>query len=115
GFDSRLWELCLYCYLTEEELFLRREYNAPDFMVMKYGETVAIEAVIVGRKRENPARYLRTMPIPKTPDDVMAEHENDMPIRFGSPLYRKLQKKYWELPHVAGKPIVFAIPLCQYK
>src|SRR5208337_5622374 len=43
GFDSRLWELCLYCYLTEEELFLRREYNAPDFMVMKYGETVAIE------------------------------------------------------------------------
>lgn len=109
GFDSRVWELCLYGYLTEEELFLKREYNAPDFMVMKYGETVAIEAVIVGRKPENPPRYLRTMPISKTPDEVMAEHENAMPIKFGSPLHTKLQKKYWELPHVAGNPIVFAI------
>ena len=32
-----------------------------------------------------------------------------MPIRFGSPLYSKLKKKYWELPHVKGNPIVFAI------
>jgi hypothetical protein len=109
GFDSRVWELCLYGYLTEEQLFLKREHRAPDFTVMKYGETVAIEAVIVGRKPENPPRYLRTMPIHKTPEEVMAEHENAMPIRFGSPLYTKLQKKYWELPHVTGNPIVFAI------
>jgi hypothetical protein len=109
GFDSRVWELYLYGYLTEEELFLERKHNAPDFMVTKYGETVAIEAVIVGRKPENPPRYLRTMPIIKTTNEVMAEHENAMPIRFGSPLYTKLQKKYWELPHVVGNPIVFAI------
>lgn len=109
GFDSRVWELCLYAYLTEEELFLNREYSAPDFMVIKYGETVAIEAVIVGRKPDNPPRYLRTMLIHKTPEEVIAEHENAMPIRFGSPLYTKLHKKYWELPHVTGNPIVLAI------
>ncbi|OPY85563.1 MAG: hypothetical protein A4E65_00105 [Syntrophorhabdus sp. PtaU1.Bin153] len=109
GFDSRVWELCLYAYLTEEELFLERKYNAPDFMVTKYGETVAIEAVIVGRKSDNPPRYLRTAPVRKTPREVMVESEDAMPIRFGSPLYTKLQKKYWELPHVKGNPIVFAI------
>lgn len=39
----------------------------------------------------------------------MAEQENAMPIRFGSPLYSKLQKRYWDLPHVTGHPLVFAI------
>lgn len=109
GFDSRVWELCLYAYLTEEELFLNRDHNAPDFMAMKCGETVAIEAVIVGRKPDNPPRYLRTMPVRKTPEEVIVEQENSMPIRFGSPLYSKLQKEYWELPHVSGHPLVFAI------
>jgi hypothetical protein len=41
--------------------------------------------------------------------DVRKEHENAMPIRFGSPLFSKLQKKYWELPQIQGCPLVFAI------
>jgi len=49
------------------------------------------------------------MPVCKTPEEVMAEQENAMPIRFGSPLYSKLQKRYWDLPHVTGHPLVFAI------
>ena len=32
-----------------------------------------------------------------------------MPIRFGSPLFSKLEKKYWNLPHVKGKALIFAI------
>lgn len=32
-----------------------------------------------------------------------------MPIKWGSALYSKLAKKYWELPHVIGKPIVLAV------
>ena len=54
GFDSRLWELYLHAYLVEEELFFDREHNAPDFIVKKYGHKVGIEAVIVGRKQDNP-------------------------------------------------------------
>lgn len=34
---------------------------------------------------------------------------NEVPIRFGSPLFSKLKKKYWELPHVAGHPLIIAI------
>lgn len=32
-----------------------------------------------------------------------------MPIKFGSPLTSKLARRYWELPHAAGMPLLFAI------
>src|SRR6202165_280711 len=32
-----------------------------------------------------------------------------MPIKFGSPLFSKLTKQYWKLPHAIGLPLVFAI------
>lgn len=109
GFDARLWELYINTYLYEEELFINREYNAPDFMVEKYGEKVAIEAVTVGRKASIPPLYLRPNPQHLLPQEVSKEQLNSMPIKFGSPLYSKLQKNYWELPHVSGVPLVFAI------
>lgn len=109
GFDARIWELYLHAYLVEEELFFDREHNAPDFIVEKYGHKVAIEAVIVGRKTNNPARYFKPDPKELLNVDVRKEHENAMPIRFGSPLFTKLQKKYWELPQVQGCPLIFAI------
>ena len=34
---------------------------------------------------------------------------DEMPIRFGSPLFSKLGKKYWELEHCKGLPLVLAI------
>jgi hypothetical protein len=109
GFDSRLWELYINSYLVEEQLFIDRSNFAPDFMVKKYGKTVAIEAVIVGRKKENPVSLFRAPSGPSTPEEIYKEHQDAMPLRFGSPLYSKLKKKYWQLPHVAGNPLVFAI------
>lgn len=109
GFDSRLWELYLNAYFGEEELFMDRTEKSPDFILKKYGKTVAIEAVIVGRKKENPPRYFRTIPGLKTSDQIRDAHQSEMPIKFGSPLYSKLQKRYWELPHVQGHPLIFAI------
>lgn len=106
GFDSRLWELYLNTYLAEEGLFNRRSFNAPDFVVENFEETVCIEAVIVGRKKENPARFITTG-FPTI--DPAEELKDKMPIRFGSPLYTKLKKEYWKLEHVKGKPLVFAI------
>ncbi|MEI2282440.1 hypothetical protein [Paenibacillus polysaccharolyticus] len=34
---------------------------------------------------------------------------NEVPIKFGSPLFSKLKKKYWELDHCKNLPLVFAI------
>ena len=109
GFDSRLWELYINSYLVEEQLFINRTKHAPDFMVTKYGKTVGIEAIIVGRKKEAPSLLFREPPQPKTPENIKKECENPMPLRFGSALFSKLQKKYWELPHVAGNPLAIAI------
>jgi hypothetical protein len=109
GFDSRLWELYLYAYLSEEGLFLDRNYAAPDFLVKKYGKAVGIEAVITGRKDTNPPKYLKPLSPPKTGAEVLEAHRDQIPIMFGSPLYSKLKKKYWELPHIKGHPLILAI------
>lgn len=110
GFDARLWELFLYSYLVEEQLFTSRDHDCPDFMVTKYGKSVAIEATIVGRRSDRPVSYFKTTPsLPENEDDVRQRLENEIPIRFGSPLYSKLQKRYWELDHVKDLPLVLAI------
>ncbi|MBI1836463.1 MAG: hypothetical protein HYR91_04270 [Flavobacteriia bacterium] len=105
GFDSRLWELYLFCLFTEMEFQLLRKYERPDFMIRKQYIEIAIEAVIVNRSKDasfdNVERFHNI--------DISKEINNDMPLRFGSSLTAKLNKKYWNLPHVAGKPIIIAI------
>lgn len=108
GFDSRLWEIYLFCMLTEENFSVKRDNDRPDFIVDKFGVEIAIEAVIVDRKPENPPKYYSDIK-DSIPGKIDKENANDMPLRFGSPLFSKLQKKYWDLPHVKGKPIIIAI------
>lgn len=111
GFDSRLWELYLFCYFNEEGLKINRKNYAPDFYLSNGDIDIGLEAVIVGRKRKD-------MPSPKYVDpnfNFNEENLNKMPIRFGSPLYTKLthmDKKgyhYWEYPHTVNRPFVIAI------
>ena len=110
GFDARVWELYLHSYLVEEQLFLDRTHDRPDFLVTKFAKSVAIEATIVGRRSDRPLSYFRTgSSLPDNAADVKRRQENEIPIRFGSPLFSKLQKRYWELEHVKGLPVVFAI------
>ena len=112
GFDARLWELYLHSYLVEEQLFLNQDFNRPDFLVTKYGKSVAIEATIVGRRPDRPSSYFRSSPfdsLPADEDEVKRRQAHEIPIRFGSSLFSKLQKRYWELEHVKGIPLVFAI------
>ena len=109
GFDARLWELYINTYLNEEQLFIDRNNRSPDFVVKKYGEQVSIEAVVVGRKPENPATAFKTMPKFIHPSTVKEKLKNEMPIKFGSSLFSKLKKEYWKLNHVKGNALVFAI------
>ncbi len=109
GFEARLWELYLNTYFIEEQLFMEREKKSPDFLVNKSEKSVAVEAVIVGRKKENPPKYFKSVSDLINLPNISDEHQNEMPIKFGSPLFSKLQKEYWNLPHVQGFPLVFAI------
>jgi len=106
GFDARLWELYLYVYLYNEGFEFIREHTAPDFHISFYGEETLIEAVTVNPS-ENPARP--DEPMPDNSEETSRLIMDYMPIKFGSSLYSKLQKKYWEKDHVKKKPLILAI------
>jgi hypothetical protein len=107
GFDSRLWELYLFAYLNEENLLIDRTQHAPDFVVSNGQQVVAIEAVIVQGSPDGKAEEHKIENL--TPQKIIELQKDYMPIKFGSPLFSKLKKKYWDLPNVNGKPLVFAI------
>lgn len=109
GFDSRLWELYLFCYFNEEGLQINRKHFAPDFLLAS-GETEAsIEAVIVSNKNAKDVCSL----FPQMED--IEREEKIMPAKWGSSLYSKLTHVdkagtyYWEYPHTKEKPFVIAI------
>jgi hypothetical protein len=113
GFDSRLWELYLFAYFKEAGFHFDRDMHAPDFVVGRYGQKVAVEAVTVNpsnaevvRGEESPAVWK-----PREPDEIAEKLQAFMPLKFGSTLYSKLAKipPYWELKHVKGLPLVFAL------
>jgi hypothetical protein len=107
GFDSRLWELYLFAFLTESKLLIDRSHNAPDFLVSNGQSVAAIEAVTVQASQDGSAESMDLENL--SPEKIAALRKDYMPIKFGSPLFSKLKKKYWEKEHVAGKPLVFAI------
>ncbi len=110
GFDSRLWELYLFAYLTEERLFINRGYEAPDFLILNGSQNVAIEAVTVNASQKSDAEIEVEKLTPETIQELLRDY---MPLKFGSPLFSKLnrkdKKKYWEMEHTKGCPLVFAI------
>ena len=107
GFDARLWELYLFAALTELGYTFDRAHAAPDFLCAGILGQFFVEAVTVNPTMAN-GLSMEAGP----PEDeegrrrYLAEY---MPIKFGSALYSKLQKRYWEQAHVANKPILFAI------
>ena len=102
GFDSRVWELFLFCFFREQFFSFKRNYNAPDYMVEKFNEEIAVEAVIVSRKTELESKA-------KNDKEIQEKLKNDVPLLFGNALFDKMKKKYWEKAHVKGKPFVIAI------
>lgn len=104
AFNSRLWELYLYAYLHEADFDLSQDYPTPDFTCEKFGMTVCIEAVTV-----NPTQNAIDEDMPTTPEGIQAKLQDYMPIKFGSPLFSKLNKEYWKQKHVKGNPLIFAI------
>lgn len=108
GFDSRIFELYLYAYLSRSGYRISREHEQPDFIIDRRGVAVAIEATTV-----NPTQTKDTVNTRKitdlTAEELREKLDNELPIRFGGPLFSKLNKKYWELKHCRDIPIVIAI------
>lgn len=100
GFDARIWELYLYAAFIEVGYAFDRAYSAPDFLCTGVPGKFFVEATTVNASPAGPVI-----------EELTREEyfQNYLPIKFGSALFSKLQKKYWELPHVGTIPLVFAI------
>lgn len=109
GFHSRLFELACFAYLEESGWAVSREHRSPDFLVEKGGVRLALEAVTsnspLGRDEDIAASK---MPDPRS-QDILAKCNDEFPIRMGSALFSKLQRRYWELPHCQGLPFVLMV------
>ncbi|WP_313614813.1 hypothetical protein [Rhizobium sp.] len=107
GFDQRIWELYLFAMLIEAGFLLSREHQIPDFCGSGLLGELYVEAVTVGPTiKDGQIVPPPPMDTPEARDAYLKEY---MPIKFGSPLFSKLNKNYWKQPHVAGKPLVFAV------
>jgi len=105
GFDGRLWELYLYVYFHTAGFEILRNYNAPDYHLKYFDSELFVEATTV-----NPTQGTNILIKPQETDaEIRALSRDYMPIKFGSALYSKIQKNYHRLPHVQGKPLLFAI------
>lgn len=109
AFDARLWELYLFCALTEELCaFDRDKHQAPDFLCNRYTGKFFVEAVTVNPTVDPQGKSAETGP-PLDPTKHQLYLTEYIPIKYGSSLFSKLKKKYWELPHVKGFPVILAI------
>ena len=106
GFDSRVFELYLFAFFSRSEYEVIQDYTRPDFLVKRDGITVVIEATTVNPSYGKDKTEYETK---ITPDKIKEKHNHELPIKFGSPLFSKLKKKYWVLEHCKNLPIVFAI------
>lgn len=102
GFNNRLWEIFLYVLFKKMKFEIDFTNASPDFSLSKYGNPIFVEAVTVG---ENPNHDINAT----SPMDVINLSKDYMPAKFGSSLYSKMAKRYWELPHVEGHPFILAI------
>jgi len=104
GFDARLWELYLFGVFTEMGFLIDRTHNAPDFACDHFGQKTYVEAVILGETQGQADN--------RPPENVEQARELQrgyIAHRFANALTAKLEKRYWELEHVKGNPLVLAI------
>jgi len=84
-----------------------RTIAVPDFCCDGLMGSFNVEAVTVGPTKIG--KDIVPPPPADTPEQLKSYLQEYMPIKFGSALYSKLRKKYWEHEHVSDKPLVLAI------
>lgn len=111
AFDQRIWELYLWAAFRELGFDITQP-EAPDFSCKAPGTVFTVEATTVSPSKAGP---LVVHPEPKTPEEHAEFLRNYMPMKFGSSLTSKLQKKnaagepYWDRAETRGKPFIIAI------
>lgn len=107
GFDQRIWELYLFAVFNELDFEIDTTVHVPDFIAKSLFGSMAVEAATVGPTRTGS----EIIPPPPTDTEEAKQQylRHYMPIKFGSVLYSKMKKKYWEHERVQSLPFLIAI------
>ena len=107
GTNARLWELYLFRAFRDLGFEIDQSNASPDFALIKDDLKMFVEATTANSADQ---KYIDLRAGPKPPPkDFWSFIENDMPIIFGSPLFTKQKKSYWEKEPVKGHPFAIAI------
>lgn len=110
GFSARLWEIYLHIFLIENEFNIIDTFDRPDFHVKKNGNEIFIEASLSNEKDYDPfSKEFIKNAIAKQDMVIQTQLIDYYVMRMGSVLFSKLNKRYWDLDWVKGKPIILAI------
>jgi hypothetical protein len=109
GFDARIFEIYLFAVFRESGFTIDRSNPRLDFLIGKDGHFLGVEAVTANPPSSGALRPYVSQPKERNADEMRTYLQNEVPIRMGSPLFSKLQKKYWQLEHLKGRPFVLAI------
>lgn len=104
GFDARFSELYIFAALDASGFDVTSVGAAPDFLVRGHEHAWAVEVTTA-----NPPNGAPPPTLPEHPLDLLRYTEGELAIRLGSALFSKLNRRYWEFPHVAGNPLVLAV------
>lgn len=109
GFNTRLWELYLFNFFTENGFDILGDNNRPDFHLKKEDNELFVEASLSSEKDDEFTKEYIEGSIEKNDLSVQKDILDYYIMRMGSVLYSKLQKEYWELDWVKDKPLLLAI------
>lgn len=109
GFDARCFEIYVFAYLSRSGFAIDRTHPSPDFLATKGPTKVAIEVTTVGPSTSGVLAALGKKISELSATELREYLRNELPIRFGSPLFSKLQHRYWELEHCRDLPFVIFI------
>ncbi len=109
GFDSRFFELYLFAYFSRSGFSVNQEFESPDFLLTKDGLSVAVEATTVNHPDAGVLKEKGRTIAELDQEELMHYLMQELPMRFGSPLFSKLKRRYWEKRPCNGLPLVFAI------
>lgn len=107
NFHTRIWEAQLLASFREQGLLVEQSFESPDFRIEnRVGDQAWVEAVTA-----NPSVPYNHVNAPFA--DIPTEREEiffgGAALRFAKTIGNKLDRRYDQLPHVAGKPFMLAI------
>jgi len=121
GFNTRTFELYVSELLHSEGFAPIGSEPQPDFTVAKNGVQISIECTTANPSGNDAGLVAYRSVNERDSDigDIRHRQQNQLPIRIAGALRAKMLhrldkknaggKAYWELPHVAGRPLVLAI------